>query len=358
MKTKILFILLIVLFLIPISVYAQQRDYYVPKESYILKEYNSISECQKIQPYEFIGNCYGFFADKLNDINYCYESLEKFEGDKDYTVAECITSFSARQNDVSYCNEIVSEQLRQKCIAKYSIMVRDKAVCNTVENEFWKEECNNEISSFSKYKNNIKLFYYLLIPIVVIIIALLLLKIGLINFLSVLPFVLFPIISFGRYTFLPIRISYLAGGDASQHSLIFLLYGIFCLIMVFLNLRNSFNKWKNNDDKSFRKRIKLSYLLAILYAYTIGVTSTVIYGIFNWWVLVYPSVMFIGTILLVPVGVFLIIYNYKINSIRKLPESIFVFNIIFSLISIIIGLLPFIITIVFWVSGMPNLGPQ
>lgn len=110
------------------------------------KTYFSLSECKRTQPYEITGDCYGYFASLKNDINLCDEYLKDFNVnlDKDYTLAECITSFSVNKSDINLCNQIKGskrELYSEKCKARYHIAKSEYDKCNTVSNSSWKDEC-------------------------------------------------------------------------------------------------------------------------------------------------------------------------------------------------------------------------
>jgi len=110
------------------------------------KSYTLLKECWESPSRN---DCYGYFASTENNVKLCDEYFKDYNADKEYVIAECITSFAINKNNIDYCNDIQYEKYKNKCIAQYYIAKEDYNNCNKVQDDYWGGECLRRLS----YKN-------------------------------------------------------------------------------------------------------------------------------------------------------------------------------------------------------------
>ncbi len=113
------------------------RDYQT-----LYASYSSMNECERTQPYEITGACYGYFASEQNDITLCDEFLRDFKADKKYAKSECIIGYSIYKKNPSICSKSPSELFGQKCLAINYIVNNESGNCNKLTDDYWKKQCD------------------------------------------------------------------------------------------------------------------------------------------------------------------------------------------------------------------------
>ena len=122
-------------------------------------QYDSMEQCDNLNYGSTKQICYGYFAAKENNLNFCQE---RFKDEKDNcancwqgktsSIQDCVAGYAIYKNDVSFCNQFedigeeASHLFKQRCLSEYYIAKKEINMCKELKNKYIKGGCEDRVT--------------------------------------------------------------------------------------------------------------------------------------------------------------------------------------------------------------------
>lgn len=369
-KKIILFIVVVcqLAFLSPAFGYWYDGDYYESSDN-IYNRYGSAAACDGIENTDGRDRCYHSYAVVDENVDLCFK-IDYKPGELEWGF--CFYDLAIKTKDLSIC-ELISEKKfpgmvaeeiiyeNAQCKYNYAQHYQQKDVCYEIEDEEGQDRC---LHNFNLKEDDTVVgertdffTYFLAVPGIVLFLVLLILgrifyKESLRTIVIILALVALPLLLLGRYYFNVSEASWIADGDGTIHSLLYLLYVLLCLYGVNVGLAKSVRSFVvSGEGDSFAKDMKKTYLSVPVYMLLISLISTVsidTIGLRN----IVGGLWFIGCTFLFLVGCLNVLYGIRVKMLSiSGSRKLIIFLVSLGIFLMIVGAGPFMLVSDFWLHG-------
>ncbi len=178
-------------------------------------------------------------------------------------------------------------------------------------------------------------------------------KSSLIAKLTIIAFLLIPVLAIVRLLYYAPRLSY-GKGQIALNSVFLLLFGIYCFIVSAFHFVYV-NRYWSEGNSMWKQKMGFAYLYTILFALSLALLFGIGSGCANvddFMQMSFLGIMFISLAFLFPIGLVLLFLGFKgLTQSHNKPKSYLVITFLTSLLFSLGGVMPALAVFSFWIQG-------